>query len=67
MEILGKNHFSAFKQNILHKENTPVTKASLVFSIDVYFFFLFRRKKKVIRKCDFFSGFEKRAFSPRKF
>jgi len=60
---LGENNFSAFKQNILHKENTPMTKASLVSNINVYFF-LFRRKKKVIRKCDFFSGFEKRAFSP---
>lgn len=46
MEILGKNHFSAFKQNILHKENTPVTKASLVFSIDVYFFFPLQEEKE---------------------
>lgn len=46
MEILGKNRFSAFTQNILHKENTPVTKPLLVFSIDVYFFFSSGGKRK---------------------
>lgn len=41
-----------------------MTEASPVPNVNAYIFFSPGVKKKVIRKWDFFSGFERRAFSP---